>query len=544
MHKYLNLIFQTIIMYINKIDNLLDNLINKFNLFLEKKNIYKLILKTINFVSLQNDFLMLIKEFVNSENIKIQIENILKNKNNSIYIFEIIKRYLAYYIYLSISYFYTESRDLYITNIIESSKDQKNATFKIDNFFNSDNNSKLINFFNDIKNLLSVIKLSKSIDKIKEQLNNNPIKFDSTIKLIKILGEEHIINYFLIDDNRHNILKTLIFKIIYFKEERNEVINIIYNDDETEFKYIDIVQSKETKLVDFFILQKFLTINQIKSGLSEEIYSYLEENRLEKELNIKENIDFVNFLFQNKIIVPITEEFLRYHDDNEKYDTSSLVNQNEIKERDATKIKYIIDKINKIRNLHSLMYKNNQKLKINALNEFNKKEKEKDAITFNDNEDKKIIQKLQESEKTLDLDLLADLENIRKYAYVNYKDFSKDGFKIRPKKLVKCIRYSNIIHKNEKKKLDLRMGNDSLDINVIGIALNYKKISLDCLKLSNLVNVKDITKSENGFESFQKILNNEDLRNKNILYYWLFDLNNDKPKLNSYINISKLNIEI
>ena len=34
MHKYLNLIFQTIIMYINKIDNLLDNLINKFNLYL------------------------------------------------------------------------------------------------------------------------------------------------------------------------------------------------------------------------------------------------------------------------------------------------------------------------------------------------------------------------------------------------------------------------------------------------------------------------------------------------------------------------------
>ena len=118
MHKYLNLIFQTIIMYINKIDNLLDNLINKFNLYLIKKNIFKLILKTINFVSLQNNFLMLIKEFVENEKIDTQIENILKNKKNSKYIFEIIKRYFAYYIYLSISYFYTESRDLYITNVI------------------------------------------------------------------------------------------------------------------------------------------------------------------------------------------------------------------------------------------------------------------------------------------------------------------------------------------------------------------------------------------------------------------------------------------
>ena len=32
----------------------------------------------------------------------------------------------------------------------------------------------------------------------------------------------------------------------------------------------------------------------------------------------------------------------------------------------------------------------------------------------------------------------------------NYKDFSKDGFKIRPKKLVKCIRYSNLIIKMKK----------------------------------------------------------------------------------------------
>ena len=65
------------------------------------------------------------------------------------------------------------------------------------------------------------------------------------------------------------------------RELLSPIVNIIYNDDETDFKYIDIVQSKETKLVDFFILQKFLSIKQIKSGLSEEIYSYLEENKLE-----------------------------------------------------------------------------------------------------------------------------------------------------------------------------------------------------------------------------------------------------------------------
>ena len=48
----------------------------------------------------------------------------------------------------------------------------------------------------------------------------------------------------------------------------------------------------------------------------------------------------MDFLFSNKILIPITEEFLRYHKSGEKYDKSSMQN---LKERDATKIKYVIN---------------------------------------------------------------------------------------------------------------------------------------------------------------------------------------------------------
>ena len=46
------------------------------------------------------------------------------------------------------------------------------------------------------------------------------------------------------------------------------------------------------------------------------------------------------------------------------------------------------------------------------------------ATLYNDDEEIKIIQKLQLSESAADYDLLVDLENVRKYAYVNFKNFS------------------------------------------------------------------------------------------------------------------------
>ena len=53
------------------------------------------------------------------------------------------------------------------------------------------------------------------------------------------------------------------------------------------------------------------------------------------------------------------------------------------------------------------------------------------AILYNDNEEIKIIYKLMASENAGDSDLLIDLEYIRKYAYVNFKNVSNDHIKLR-----------------------------------------------------------------------------------------------------------------
>ena len=67
-----------------------------------------------------------------------------------------------YVLYIfGISYYYKNSRDLFITNIIETSKNQKDSEYQIVNFFNSENNSKIINFYSIIKNLLELKNLKQ-----------------------------------------------------------------------------------------------------------------------------------------------------------------------------------------------------------------------------------------------------------------------------------------------------------------------------------------------------------------------------------------------
>lgn len=533
-------------MYINQIDDLFDGIIDNFNTFLIKEKTFDKLLSDTNFVKYQNDILGYIKKYIETISKK-DILEIIKNESYMETIINIIKRYCAFYIYLGIGYYYNGGRDLYITNIIESSKYQKDAIFQITNFFNSENNSKIITFYNDIKNIQTLVKL-KAMDKIKIALINNPIKYDSTIKLFNSLGEDYVIEYFLEnntnnkneDYNFHNVMKTFIFTQIYINEEKNDILNVLNHEEaeNVEYKYIDIIVSNEKKIVDFNFIQKFLKIEQLNSNLAEEIYQYLEDIRDTKEIVIKENLEFINYLFSNEILVPITEEFLRYHKDSEKYESEKILDLNpSLKERQATKIKYITNKINYVKNFYSPLLDKNPELKLTIKDYFYKQLDPKMAVLYNNDEEIKIIQKLQLSDQASDYDLLVDLENLRKYAYVNFKNFSKDGIKIRPSRTIQSIRYINL--KNKKKdRLETRIGHNNIDINIIGIAWNPTKLPLSCFELKDLLNVVDITNDKNGYNAFTKIMKKTFNSKNKKLYYWLFNNENDKPKTNKYIDIN------
>ena len=529
-------------MYINQIDDLLDTVINYLYNYLLDKNLFKKINKDTNFVKFQNYILENINDFINVI-VKKEIINIKLKKNEEIFIINIIKRYCAFYIYLGISYYYTGGRDLFITNIIESSKNV--SSISIENFYNSENNSRIINFYSDIHNIKYLYDF-KTMDKIKIILSNNPIKFNSTINLFNDLGEDYINNYFLITDNFHNIMKTLIFHQIYLKDDKKQ-INDFLNDIEennAEYKFIEIIVSNNKKLVDFTVIQKFLNYTQLKKGLAEEIYTYLEDNITTSEIIIKENKDFINFLFSNKILIPISEEFLRYHKDNEKYESQNS--------KDTTKIKYIINKINNVKNYYSPLIQNNDKMKLEITNLFYKNMDPKMVILFNDDEELKIIQKLESVNNANDYDLLIELENIRKYSYINFKNVSSDYFKLRTSKSIDSIRSINLKQKKND-SIETRICHDNLDINVVGVAWNPSRFNinfdskvispLDCFKIGDLIDVRKY--GSNGYKSFMRVFEKTislDKTNKK-LYYWLFDTKKDIFKSSTYIDFSSTDIQ-
>ena len=52
-------------MYINILDQLFNEILNKFNVFLNKKKIISKFKNDVNFVKFQNEILILIKDFLN-----------------------------------------------------------------------------------------------------------------------------------------------------------------------------------------------------------------------------------------------------------------------------------------------------------------------------------------------------------------------------------------------------------------------------------------------------------------------------------------------
>ena len=523
---------------INQIDELFSTILDKFYNYLLKEKKLNQICKETNFVKYQIDIVNIITVFINTSVSRIEIKEIVKNEKNIDYILNVIKSYCAFYIYLYIGYYYTGSRDLFITNILECGKNQN-----ITSFFSSDNNSKIINYYTDIKNIIALAEY-KTIDQVKILLLNNPVKYNSLIKLFNELGEDYIINHFLIQNNINSILQTFILRLIYKKEQKNELNDLLKEAEEKEgeYKYIEIVTANKNKIVDFNIIQKFVTLCDFQRNTSQEIYSYLQEHTENKdiELVIKENDEFVNFLFTNKILIPISEEFLRYHKDTEKYESDTKL-------KEDTKIKVIINKINTIKNFFSPLVEKNIKLKLETKKMFYKNNNNRALVLYNNDEEIKIIQKIENIDKKNENDYLIDLMDLRKYAYINFKNLARDYIRLRTNTTIEAIRYMNF--KNKKPEIETRIGHDNLELNVVGVAWNPSRFKigktphlkpLECFNINNLIDVSKNQKNNNGYLGFINIFNKTILNNKNSnLFYWLFDTTKDIPKnINEYNDFS------
>ena len=499
-------------MFITQIDETYDKILNMLYDIIINKNLLKIFKSNVSFI---NGFKNMNEHIIDlREVIKNDIDNILNFKNNVEYILDKIIEYLYIYIFLLYGY-YENNNDIFINTIYKLIK----------------NNTKLF----DSEYVLQLQICHNNLLKVLKYINDK-VEDEYVINLLKNINQKLFEN----KNINHNIIKIIIFKDIYIKEDKKNIYKILENEElnNAETKFIEIIDVEDND-IDYSNLERLFNEKEIRQGLVEEFYNLLISYHND-DLNIEHNINQkINILFERKILIPIVEDFLRYNRENEYYDKE--ITKINIKERvfkkSETKIKYIITKLNKINNLYE---KNENRDEIKSF--FYQSHLNRDAIPINDIEEIQIINKIERQELS-DInnnEYYDELLNYRIYPYNSFKSLSKDGIYFKSNNVIPCVRYTNIKYLQDKQfinnkndLLEWRVINADTKVNIVGVLLiNHNIVNrisyFECNRLNNLKNVNDIYK--NGYNVILHRLQRMILDDKeyNKILYWLFNVNNDK----------------
>jgi hypothetical protein len=538
-------------MYIDKIDDLIDRIIDDFyiTVILTDKNLNK-IYDEVNFVKYQKIINDIISTYSKEMNLS-EIKELVKNNDALNTIFETIKRYISFYFFLTIGFNYKSKEDTYINNIVEFTKNQSEFNFKIDNFFNSNSNSLIIKYNKIIHNILNLL----SVDKAKLEILKKKSDYIETIKFLNEIGSDYIQKNFVLNNientkeatNKqtqcHNIIKTIIILLLYKIGEKNEFFKILELTEQLdgEYMFIDIVVPTR-KYIDFNTLDKLIgSTSTINKYLSHNLWKFMNEyeNELIKPL---ENIeDKINLLLNAGIVYPISDDFLLYHKESEKYDRNDRNDDQiipNIKKKEDTKIRYITNKIDTTTDYYSEQAIRDVKIKNKIRKNFYLPLANRKVVLVNDHEDIQIINKLknQNNISSENINYLNDLLIYKLCPYINFKDYEKYGCNITLNKTIDVIRNVSVTRTGEFKQniknvLQLRTGSKNSSINIIGLMIPTNKLPIKCVKTQNTKNIKDyFEKSKNGLKLFTKYLDESTLGSvpHNSSVYWMFDLNTDK----------------
>jgi hypothetical protein len=336
----------------------------------------------------------------------------------------------------------------------------------------------------------------------------------------------------------HVVIKTIIYLKLY-NEEKKDIFNTIENSEIStgEYVYIDVVVPQSV-YVDYDVIENILNPKELKTDYPEKIYKLLNEDYSEN-LNDKRkyysNLEVkIQKLLDTKLIIPIVDDFLIYHKDNEKYEKQTDKIEAP-KKKEETKIKYIINKIN----TYSEYYRNPSEIKKLQFVPL----QDRNAITVNVYEDIKIISKMINIIKMNieNLDLFNDLINYREYPYIAFKDFEKNGFIYNDENTNIALRNINFynLKKNKFQSIQTRTITTDLPVNIVGFAIINNYDEIDCLNIKNFINLADST--DNPITNITTILENK-IRSSIFLekkklennYYWLFDLEKNKYFIPNY----------
>lgn len=501
--------------YINIIEEKLNEYLD--NLYASTKKIT---------ISLDNDIILsLIKIITNliDKTDFSDINTLLTIDSSKTIVYDTINKYYFYYIILRLAF-----TDLDITFI-------KNSFISLQ--------SKLSNYTfidldpNTISNYIKFILLIRDINSILAKTNNSDKK-NYAINFLNNFNENFIFDN-LTESNihyKHNIIKLVLKTELYNKIDKGKIYKLIQDEEynRAEKKKIFIVEAIYEELDIAYIEKIFSTSKNISYNNIRNYTNFFYDLILNSSSYTKINIinDGIEKLFASKIIIPITDEFLRYHKNSERIE---IIKDN-IKKKDNTKTKYIIDKINNIINIYNNNSDKNDKI-------FESLAYRK-AYIINDIEELNVINRLLTYDSITNINnIYLDLIEYRKYPYVNFNNFKTYGtiFKFNDESYtIESLRASNFEYFNSS-IMQTRIVNHISDIKIVGLALNlfnplrFNNIDmLACFDNSSKIN---LTTNKSGYILLCSYLKDYILKDNNFnkLPYWLFDYDKDK---NLKVNIS------
>lgn len=533
-------------MYVNKIDETIDIFIDDFYNKIIITEIVKYYDES-NFVKYQKDINKIFMNYFETIDKKI-INDILNNEDNTEKLIELIKKYIAYYTILTIGFFYKGKYELFMNNVIEFSKNQHGFNLKIDNFFNSESNSLIFKFYQITKNILTIL----DADSVKLAQIVKKKDFKETIDFLNLFGQEYVNENFKlknlngkINDQAHNIIKTIIISEIYIKQDKQNVHMFL---DQSEiitgqFIYIDVVVST-TDVIDYAMIESVLSPMEVEMGFASEIYELITDfdaYKIQTFTHEQKIIDLLN----SKLVLPVSEDFLLYHKDSENYDKYIGKLSLTSRKKDEPKIKYIVNKIESL----SEYYSNNTTEKQDEIKKiFDPLLDDRKGAIINHIEDTKIIQKLElvgvraiESNEYYN-----DLRTFMKYPYINFKNFKNYGFPITSSKTLDTVRSISFNNKQINKPLQIRSSNPYNILNIVGFIIPNKHYDIKCAKINNVINIRNIkhkktSKSiKNGYNAALNLINHNIIKSDFPPVYWEFDIKLDKVTFENYDMTTKM----
>lgn len=490
-------------MYTDIADEILDDMLDK--VYSTGKKIYEnKKLSTVIITKYVEDFL------ASYEN------NHFKNYNDGDLVFnikQIYKNYIAYYVLV---YAGCNLKDNEYTKFILS--------FDRDSIFNS-------RILEVNETLNKIMFISKNKDKIQDKSIVLDMTYHKALNIYNTLSEIFTSNLSS-KDIFHSVVKYVLFATLFVIEDKATVYQYLeeYKLQNLKTKYIEIIESIGQQ-INYDTLEKLL--NEYDQVFISEMYDMI---LTDDEDDIMMLEDKIKLLFQRHLVIPITDDFLRYNKSSEIYDQSTNIDANvRSNKKNNTKIKYIINKINEVIDF----YKNKNTKHFYSPLYYRK------AVLVNDMEEIDILKKLDNTQNKTDEQIshYEELTLMRKYPYQNFRDFKSYGYELDVNHGSEAIRLSNIEFNNDPKyefiknnKLDWRILTSDVHNNIVGLALGHDVTDVGYLD-SNIGKLVPFN-SNSGINGLIKQIKNQiltDSHNKNI-NYWLF--NKEKDQIKKFNEIS------